>query len=195
MSTKPDYDKLYNTAECQGGNFSAAQAKKLGFSYDRLTKNTKSGRFTRVVHGIYRLTHFPSSAFEDMFVAWLRAGPESVISHESALSVYDLSDVLPAEIHLIVPRSSSNRRKGIRQHTNQLDEKEITMREGLPITTVQRTIADVAATGLAEEQVEMAIKQGISRGMVTIEMLRDQAEKRGGRFDKILAKYEKDGQR
>jgi predicted transcriptional regulator of viral defense system len=193
MNNKPDYDQLYKVAESQGGYFAASQARKLGFAWDRLSKNVKNGRFARVAHGVYRLVNFPGSPFEDLFIAWLRTGPNSVISHESALSVYDLSDVLPNEIHIIVPRSSSVRRKGIRQHTNQLEDSEITTREGLPITTVARTLADVSATGLAKEQVKLAISEGINNGMVTMEMLEDQAEKRGGRFKKILIEYQKEG--
>jgi predicted transcriptional regulator of viral defense system len=193
MDTKPDYNQLYNIAEGQGGYFAASQARKLGFSWDRLSKNVGTGRFTRVAHGVYRIIQFPGSAFEDLFIAWLRAGPNSVISHESALSVYDLSDMLPTEIHIIVPRSSSVRRKGIRQHTNQLEDSEVTTREGLPITTVARTLADVSTTGLAKEQVKLAINEGINNGMVTMGMLWDQAEKRGGRFKKILTEYQKEG--
>ncbi len=193
MNNKPDYDQLYNIAESQGGYFAASQARKLGFTWDRLSKNVKNGRFARVAHGVYRLVNFPGSPFEDLFIAWLRTGSNSVISHESALSVYDLSDVLPNEIHIIVPRSSSVRRKGIRQHTNQLEVKDITTQEGLPITTVARTLADVSATGLAKEQVKLAINEGISNGMVTMEMLWAQTEKRGGRFKKILTEYQKEG--
>ncbi|MBI5955785.1 MAG: type IV toxin-antitoxin system AbiEi family antitoxin domain-containing protein, partial [Chloroflexi bacterium] len=115
---KPDHEALYKVAEEQAGYFTAKQAAKAGFSWERLSDYTDSGRFLRVAHGIYRLAQFPPSPFEDLFVAWLRTGPRSVISHESALAVYDLSDVLPDEIHVTVPRSSSRRREGIRQHTN-----------------------------------------------------------------------------
>ena len=60
----------------------------------------------------YRLSRFPPSRFEDLFVAWLKCGPKSAISHESALAIYDLSDVLPAEVHITVPRTASRRRRG-----------------------------------------------------------------------------------
>jgi predicted transcriptional regulator of viral defense system len=193
MTNKPDYDQLYSIAEGQGGYFAAPQARGLGFAWDRLSKNVKRGRFSRVAHGVYRIVNFPGSPFEDLFIAWLRTGPNSVISHESALSVYDLSDVLPGEIHIIVPRSSSTRRKGIRQHTNHLEAKDITARDGLPITTVARTLSDVSSTGLAKEQVILAISEGINNGLVTMEMLWSQAEKRGGRFKKILTEYQKEG--
>jgi len=190
---KPDYNQLYQIAEDQGGYFTSAQAGDVGYSWERLSNTVKVGRFERVYRGVYRLANYPGSRFEDLFIAWLRTGPNSVISHESALSVYDLSDILPHEIHVIVPRTASRRRKGIRQHTNQLEVKDITTREGLPITTVARTLADVSATGLAKEQVKLAINEGISNGMVTMEMLWAQTEKRGGRFKKILTEYQKEG--
>ena len=190
---KPDYDKLYQIAEDQGGYFTSAQAGGAGYSWERLSNTVKAGRFVRASRGVYRLAHYPGSRFEDLFIAWLRTGPNSVISHESALSVYDLSDVLPHEIHVVVPRTASRRRKGIRQHTNQLEVKDITTRDGLPITTVARTLADVSSKGLAKEQVKQAINEGISNGMVTMEMLWNQAEKRGGRFKKILTEYQKEG--
>ena len=184
-----DYDQLYNIAENQGGYFTASQARELGFAWDRLSKNVKSGKFTRAAHGVYRLTQFPYSSYEDLFIACLRAGPKSVISHESALSVYALSDVLPHEIHIIVPRSSSVRRKGIKQHTNQLEEGEITSREGLPITTVARTLADVSSSGLAEELVIQAIDEALIQGLVTKNDLQLQEKKRGGMFRQIYKKY------
>ena len=77
-------------------------------------------------------------------MAWLKCGPKSAISHESALALYDLSDVLPAEVHVTIPRTASRRRKGIRLHTNQLRPSDVAKREGLPVTSVPRTIADVA---------------------------------------------------
>lgn len=187
---KMKYNKLYNIAESQGGFFAASQARNIGFSWDRLSKNAKSGRFTRVAHGVYRLTKFPRTAFDDLYIAWLRAGLDSVISHESALSVYDLSDVIPSENHVIVPRSSTTRREGIRQHTNRIDCRDITTREGLRITTIPRTLADVSASGLPKEQVLMAIKEGIDKGMISVDMLWEHANKRGGRFKMILQDYE-----
>ena len=175
MNTKPDYDQLYGVAEAQAGYFSANQAQTLGFSYERLSDNVKSHRFLRVRQGVYRLNHFPGSPIEDMFIAWLRAGPSAVISHESALVVYDLSDILPNEIHIIVHRNASRRRKGIRQHTNRLQANEITMRQGLPITTVERTLTDLIATGTAEEQIRLAIQEALQRGLTDREKLLYQA--------------------
>lgn len=183
---KPDYDLLYKIAENQAGYFKAEQAREVGFSWERLSSNVKNEKFLRVHQGIYRLVHFPGSPFEDLFVAWLRTGPNSTISHESALAVYELTDVLPGIIHVIVPRTASRRRKGLQLHTNQLEPQEITKREGLPVTTAARTIADVAAAGLAEEQIQQAIHEALQRGLTSKEELYVQANSRGGRAAQII---------
>jgi len=175
--------------EQQAGYFTARQAAGAGFSWERLTDYSKRGRFLRVARGIYRLSRFPSSRFEDLFVGWLACGTKSVVSHESALAVYDLSDVIPSETHVTVPRTASRRRKGIRLHTNPLDRRDIVKREGLPVTSAPRTIADVAKTGLSEDHVERAIREALQRGLTTKQALLAEAKRRGGRAARLIRSY------
>jgi len=185
----PDHDALYHLAEQQAGYFTARQAARAGFSWERLTDYSKSGRFRRVAHGIYRLAQFPSSRFEDLFVAWLKCGPKSAISHESALALYDLSDVLPGKVHVTVPRTASRRRKGIRLHTNRLRPADVVKREGLPVTSVPRTIADVARAGLSEDHVARAIQDALERGLTTQQALLAEARRRKGRAARLIKSY------
>ncbi len=185
----PDHNALYRLAEQQAGYFTARQAATAGFSWERLTEHAKSGRFQRVAHGIYRLAQFPSSRFEDLFVAWLRCGPKSAISHQSALAVYDLSDVIPSETHVMVSRTSSRRRVGIRLHTNQLRSADVVKREGLPVTSVPRTIADVARAGLSEDHVARAIRDALERGLTTTRALLAEGKRRGGRAARLIKAY------
>lgn len=188
-SASPDQKALYDRAERQAGYFTARQARSAGFSWERLVEHAKSGRFRRIARGIYRLSQFPSSNFEDLFVAWLRCGPKAVISHESALAVYDLSDLIPGQIHVTVLRTASRRRRGIRQHTSGFRSKVIKRREGLPVTSVPRTIADVAKAGVAEEMVKEAIRQALKRGLTTQDALLAEARRRGGRAMRLISKY------
>lgn len=184
----PDHNALYNIAEQQAGYFTAGQAATAGFSWERLVEHSKSGRFQRVAHGVYRLSQFPSSPFEDLFVAWLRCGPKAVISHESALAVYDLSDVMPAATHVTVPRTASRRRKGIRQHTSSLRPEDVKKRQGLPVTSVPRTIADVARAGLTEDSIRVAIRQALERGLTDKGSLQAEARRRGGRAGLLISR-------
>ena len=185
----PDHDALYRIAEQQAGYFTAQQAARAGYSWERLTDYSKRRRFQRVARGIYRLSQFPASRFEDLFVAWLKCGPKSVISHESALAVYDLSDVIPSAAHVTVPRTASRRRTGIRLHTNQFQRADVVMREGLPLTSVPRTIADVAKAGLSEDHVERAIRESLERGLTTKQALLSEAKRRGGRAARLITTY------
>lgn len=176
----PDHNALYQIAEQQAGYFTAAQARQAGFSRSLLSYHLGTGRFERIRPRVYRLVQFPASPHEDLYVAWLQAGPDAVISHDSALALYDLSDLLPDQIHVTVPRTASRRRQGLRLHTKRLDQEDVTRYEGLPVTTVLRTLTDVAAAGLASEQVRQAILEALRRGMVSREsLLRLSASHRG----------------
>jgi predicted transcriptional regulator of viral defense system len=183
---RPDHELLYRLAEGQAGYFTARQAAGAGFSWDLLSHKSKAGRYQRVAHGIYRLSQFPTSRFEDFFVAWLKGGPRAVISHESALVVYELSDVMPGQVHITVPRTATRRRKGIRQHTSPLRPADVKRREGLPVTSVPRTISDVAKSGLAEEFVRQAIQQALQRGLTDRRSLLAEAKRRGARAAQII---------
>ena len=179
-------DKLYSIAEAQAGYFTTRQAEGAGVDRSQLSRFAAAGRVQRARHGVYRLTHFPSSRHEDLFIAWLETGSNSVISHDSALALYDLSDALPAAIHLTVPRSTSRRRQGLRLHTNQISQEEIAYFEGLPVTAVARTIADVAREGLADELVEQAVQEALARGLAQPDDLRSAAARRGRRVSQLI---------
>ena len=183
---RPRQEALYHIAERQAGYFTAAQAAQTGFSWERLSYYAAQGRFLRVAKGIYRLVQFPASPFEDLFRAWLRCGPGSVISHDSALAVYGLSDVLPGEVHVTVPRSASRRRPGIRIHTGKLRPGDVTAREGLPLTTVPRTISDIARGGVGEEHVRQAVSEALRRGLADSRSLLAEARRRKGRAALIV---------
>ena len=184
----PNHQQLYELAEPQAGYFTSAQAQAAGFSRPLVAYQTRAGRFLHVAHGLYRLAQFPHSPLEDLYVAWLRAGAAAVISHESALAVYGLSDYLPSRTHLIVPRTASHRHVGVRLHSHHLRQDEITHREGLPLTTVPRTLVDVAVSGLAEEFVVQAIREALQRGLTTTAELRRYAGRRGGRGAQLIRK-------
>ena len=182
MDNQPDHNQLYQIAENQAGYFTAKQAHAAGFSRERLSYYAATGRFSRVQRGIYRLVQFPSSPYEDLFVALLRTGPDAVISHDSALYLYKLSDVLPGEIHVIMPRTGSRRRKSIRLHTNRLYPEDVVQREGLSVTSAARTIIDVVASGIAEEHIQKAVHEAIQQGLAGKDELLSMASRRGGRI-------------
>jgi len=178
--------KLYDIAEGQAGYFTTAQAVAAGVDRRRLAYFAGAGRLQRIRHGVYRLAQFPHSRHEDLVIAWLATGPDSVISHESALLLYDLSDVLPELIHVTVPPTTSRRHPGLRLHTNQFGPADVTRHEGLPVTTVPRTIADVALGGLSDEFVMQAAREAVRAGLASPDQLLAEAARRSARLVQVL---------
>jgi predicted transcriptional regulator of viral defense system len=180
------YERLFQIAEAQAGYFTTAQAQALGIARAQLSRYVAAGKLERSQQGVYRLTPFPRVPHEDLFIAWLAAGPEAVISHDSALAIYELSDALPAHVHLTVPRTASHRRPGYRLHTSRITPAEITHYGGLQVTTVARTIADIACDGLADDLVIQAVQEAVARGLATPEQLRAAAAQRGPAVTRLI---------
>jgi predicted transcriptional regulator of viral defense system len=180
------YATLFQVAEGQAGYFTTAQAAAAGIDRRRLAHYAAQGQLARVRRKVYRLLPYPRSPHEDLFVAWLQTGPNSVISHDSALALYDLSDALPAAVHVTVPRTASRRHPGLVLHINHISAEEITHYDALPVTTVARTIADVALAGLADELVEQAVQEAVRNGLVTPEVLLGAARCRGPRVERMI---------
>ena len=173
--------RLYPIAESQGGYFSSRQARAADISKAVLSHHLKSGKLLRVRRGVYRLAQFPEMPYADLIVAWLAAGEKAVLSHESALLLYGLTDLLPDEIHLTVPRTASRRMKGVRLHTARLRPEEVTWRQGLPVTTLPRTLVDLVRSGVAEEWIHQAVQQALERGLISEEALRREVTQYGGK--------------
>lgn len=180
MNKAPDHDSLFHVAEAQAGYFTAAQARAAGFERALLAYHASRGLFERIQRGVYRLKRFPAAPNEDLFIACLRVGPQAVISHDSALALYELSDHLPAEVHLTVPRTTSRRHNGLRLHTSRLEARDVVQYNGLRVTTVPRSIVDAATGGLAEELIIQAIHQALRLGMASPQEMRT-ADTRGNR--------------
>jgi predicted transcriptional regulator of viral defense system len=187
---KPDHEGLFETATQQAGYFTTGQALRHGFSSALMTYHTKRGRYVRVTRGLYRLRDYPSSPREHLIAAWLRLAPDAVVSHESALDLLGLSDVIPDQMHLTVPRSRRRlvRQPNVRIHTTKrpLHGAEVVGRHGVRLTAPARTIADVAESGTAPEQVFRATQQAIERGLATPELIRKAARHRGRRVEKLI---------
>src|SRR5512139_4244058 len=99
---------LYEVAAEQGGYFTAAQARQAGYAYSQQYFHVERGNWLRVDHGLFRLRDYPPGEREDL-VRWSlwsrnqRGVPQAVVSHDTALTVHELSDVMPARVHLTVP--------------------------------------------------------------------------------------------
>jgi len=196
VSDKVDHDGLYRIAESQAGYFTAEQALDSGMDRSTLIHHARpGGRYERVRRGLYRLRHFPSSQHEHVVAAWLVLPSPAVVSHESALELYELSDVIPNAVHITLPRAKRGQRPrpGVRFHTleHPPGPNEIRRVAGVLATSPERTIIDSLEAGTQPEQVELAVRQALERGLTTTRRLRAAAAGRPIRVralvDRLLA--------
>lgn len=187
---EPNRRALVEIAGSQQGYFTAVQAKECGYSYSLLHHHAVRGSFVRLHRGVYRLSEFPASAREEVIAAWLAAGPqEAVVSHESALDLLEISDVIPDSVHLTLPRKRRWYRapRGVTLHTTSrplLDD--IVVRQGIRLTAPVRSIVDSAERGMAPDQVERAVHEILGRGLVSEPNLVQQARERGMRVEQMI---------
>ena len=187
MSDAVDHDGLYRQAEAQAGYFTARQAIDVGMDRSTLRHHARpGGRYARIERGLYRFRHFPSSPHEHVVVAWLGLGdPQAAVSHESAMELHGLSDVIPGAVHLSLPRAKRGHRprQGVRLHTLERPPKpsDIGRVHGLPVTTPERSLIDALEAGTQLKQIELGVQQALERGITTPRRLVAAAAGRSGR--------------
>ena len=171
--TKIALRRLATLARGQGGYFTAKQAAENGYSYSHLVYHVKAENFEHAGHGIYRLPEIPQTENDDLvrLSFWSRDRndrPQAVASHQTALAVHGLSDILPSKTHVIVPltfRKAPTKRVLI--HRAKLDSQDIEEREGFSVTTPLRTLLDIAADEtVSEEHVQRAVVESLERGLI-----------------------------
>jgi predicted transcriptional regulator of viral defense system len=192
MHDQPDVRGLEATAYHQHGYFTTSQARERGISSQLLSHYVRRSRFERVRRGLYRLPGFPRPEDDEMREKWMAVGAnKAILSHQSALALLDLSDNIPNAVHLLLGRRYRGVRRpaGVVIHTRPDEEDVDTVwREGLPLTAPARTLADVAGE-LQPEQLEMALRQGLGRGLFTARELEEEARRRG-RHDAVSGALE-----
>lgn len=162
---------LADVAESQWGLVTSAQASALGVSYMNLTRLAESGDLVRVAQGVYRDAGAPGGQHEELRAAWLATDPEklayqrlnerpvsAVVSGESAVRLHGIGDLRGMRSEFTTPTRRQTQRADVRYRTRVLPDGDVTVREGLPVTTPERTIAD-----LVEDRQDLSIVGGAFR--------------------------------
>jgi hypothetical protein len=171
-SSLPSWDDLHEVANGQSGHFTAQQAAEVGFSAQLLHKHVQNRNLERATRGIYRITRFPPFDNEDLVVLWLWSDRVAVFSHETAMQLHELSDVLPARVHMTMPTTTSRRKKspeGAVLHFADVPDDDKQWLGPVQVTTPGRSVLDVASAHGDASLVAQAIDQGIRAGVFTFE--------------------------
>jgi len=167
-------DELYALAEERDGLLTSKDARAQGIRDSVLVRLAQRGRLERMSRGVYRIGNFPTDRLAQYreAVLWAQAshGPENVaLSHETALLLYGISDLNPARVHLTVPRSARMRREHpewVVIHRADLTPQEIGQHEGVPVTSIERSVMDVFSTTHRQDIARQAITDALREGLL-----------------------------
>lgn len=149
--------RIAGLANRQHGVVARRQLLALGVSRQAIEVRLGSGRLHRLHKGVYAVGHMALTQRSRWIAAVFFCGPRSVLSHRSAAALWGLRTGSGGAIDVTAPVKSRSR-GNITRHTADLVSDEVTRRNGIPVTTVPRTIFDLAVV-LGPGAVEHALRE------------------------------------
>lgn len=187
---------LFSIAEGQQGYFTTAQALRAGYQDSTHPYHVRTGEWIREWRGIYRLALFPYQPESQwaLWSLWSRDRKEKVqgvFSHQTALTLHDLTDEMPARIHLTVPedfRRSAAVPGVLVLHRGSIAKSDRELRQGYVVTRPLRTLLDMLESGrMPEPELVKAGKEAVRRGVITHqELTRRKKDPQSNRFLRSL---------
>lgn len=165
----------------QHGIVTRAQLRDAGFSHDVIDHRIRTHRLVRVHKGVYLVGVVPPPYAHEM-AACLACGPRAVLSHRSAAVLWQIlkGRPRPSVLEVTVPKGYC-RRPGLEVYrTGTLQPDEVTLLEGIPVTTAARTLYDLAGL-LRGRSLERAAAEAIALRLTTFAEVRAMAERQHGR--------------
>lgn len=157
---------LYEIAALQHGYFRTRQALDAGWSRAALNTAGNAGEIKSIAYGLYRFAHYPATVRDELHEIQTLA-PDGTFSHETALTLFGLSDLLPRTTHFTIPPESGFKpRPGLTIHHMRLASDERVLRDGLWLTSPLRTFIDAARAGTDPDQLLAAARQARSAAIL-----------------------------
>lgn len=168
--------RLFALAADQAGYFTAAQAKDIGYSHQAQAYHVGAGNWIRADRGIFRLADWVPGTHDELARWHLWSKQRGVVSHETALGVHDVGEFESPHIHLTVPPGFRMANAALVLHSAELPESDIEAGPGFRLTTLTRSLIDIAAEHPDEDQLARAVDEALARGRLTRRRLRARAE-------------------
>lgn len=161
-------DELWEIADAQHGFVTALQATDVGVSKQALQMLVHRGTLGRAAHGVYRFPQYPVGEYDQFMLAvlWTRV-PEAVLSHETALDAYGISDVNPNRIHVTVGKDRRFRRASGEDyvvHYQNLTPKQVGWWQEIPTVTPVTAIEQCLVYGTPTYLLRQALERGHAQG-------------------------------
>jgi predicted transcriptional regulator of viral defense system len=165
---------LFRLASEQGGYFTAADAKRIGYSHQAQAYHVHAGNWRRISRGLFRLTEWVPGQHDDLIQWTVWSNGRAVVSHESALAVHGISELEASRVQLTVPPGFTRRDAAVVLHHAVLPAGDIDEQAGFSVTNPIRSLVDVAPS-VDEDQLARAIDEARAAGWLTLRRLRERA--------------------
>ncbi len=188
-------DALFEIADRQLGYFTSQQAEASGYYKAHFHRYLDSGAWIREMHGIYRLTRYPVHDRSELalWTLWSRnkqGEPQGVWSHETALDIHKITDMMPSKMHLTVPKTFRRYQeipKILHIHRSNLAKEDIEVRQGCCVTTPLRTLLDVVEEGVVPmDQIEQGLCEALKKGLLIKQDIENVRAERPVAAEKLL---------
>jgi predicted transcriptional regulator of viral defense system len=164
------FGDLAEIAADRHGLVTTEDAIAVGYARGTIDKMARRGQLERVARGIYRIPFLPGGELAAYMAAALwPQGTTGVLTHETALDLWDVSDINPAKTHLTVPARHRPQREVPRNlviHREDLDPADVTTIEGVPVVTLEKAIRQCAEAHVGLDLLEQAVRHGRERGLL-----------------------------
>jgi predicted transcriptional regulator of viral defense system len=162
----------------QWGVFTAAQAELQGVGGVGLKRLVDAGLIESRGRGVYLISGAAAPEYELIKVAWLQLAPglgawerlspgshRAVVSHSSACLLHQLGDIPMPQAEFIVPERKTTRHADVRLRVDELAAADVVVVAGLPVTSVERTIADLLKVRADGGHVGRVVADALKRGL------------------------------
>lgn len=176
--------EIAKIAETQDGLVTTSQAVRVGVPRLSLARLAEAGDVERLTHGVYRVRGADADRYTDLRAAWLAADPARsaperaadlghpiVVSHRSAAAVHGIGNMYADRHEMTAPVRKQSRRSDVAVHRAEVPRSDIVIARGMLVTTIERTLADLARTEPELGDVAEALADAYRRGAVDLEVL------------------------
>jgi hypothetical protein len=175
----PDLE-IARLAERYHGVVTRAQALRIGMSSRSIARRVELGAWERLHDGVYRLAGTPRNWEQTLLAACRAAGPGAVASHRAAAAVLSLPGG-GKQVEISVPESRRVALAGVTVHrATRLERADRWLYDQIPVTSVARTVIDLAAL-LERDRLVALLDDVLARRLVPLPYLRSRLDALGCR--------------
>ncbi len=177
---------LADVTAYQWGMVTSAQASMHKITRLDLSRLAEAGHLERLAHGVYKDAGSPASRFDNLRAAWLSTEPKTmgearikdntngvVVAGETAADLHGIGDFRALRHDFVSPTRRQSQRQEIRYRQRTLEPRDVMLVEGLPVMTMERTIADLVDDNKDLSLVGDALRDASSKRTLDLQRLRE----------------------